>query len=317
MSTIESLYKDIKIYSIFLAISAFLEFLFEFIFPISYLPLANVLSFSLSNKLLMEYLGTAGLYLEYVALSIVAITLSYKVKALLPLGILLLISPILNLFVNSLSYIWLVFQVIIITIGIASILESFIKSRLSSLLSIPTMILVIMDLYAGYTMDFEHYTLNLSFTYLFLASVIGFGIYSILWGKIISKRSIISYIVGIFGAMTFLPLYFLVSSNRFMEIIMDMTIPAIFGIVFHNPFQLGLFLLLVSTALYFIVSISVKGNGYAGLGYFLILSTVFMGITGFHLIIYMVAPVIGYVLLNFKEGKGQKILNLKKKSVQR
>ncbi|AWR97952.1 cytochrome b558/566 subunit B [Acidianus sulfidivorans JP7] len=312
MSMIESIHKDIKIYSIFLAFSAFLEFLFEFIFPISYLPLSNVLSFSLTSKLIVEYLGTAGLYLEYIALSIVAIGLSNKVKALLPLGIFLLISPFLNLAINSLSPFWDIFEVAIMTLGIFALVESFIKSNLSSILSIPTMILIIANIYAGYLIDFEHYTLNLSFTYLFLASVIGFGIYSIIWGKIISKRSIIAYISGIFGAMTFLPLYFLVTSNRFMEIIMDMTIPAIFGIVFHNPYSLGLFLLLVSIALYFIVAISVKGNGYAGLGYFLILTTGFMGITGFHLIIYMAAPIIGYALLNFKDGKGQKILNLKK-----
>lgn len=312
MSIIEFLYKDIKIYSIFLAISASLEFIFETLFPISYLPL------SIPNKLFLEYIGTAGLYMEYIAMSIVAIALSYKIKSLLPLGIILLISPVFTFIPNySLSLLWISVQIAIMIIGVVALFESLFKSNILSLLLVPTLIMIVLSLYAGYMINFEHLTFDFSFTFLFLFSIIGFMVYTILWGRIVSKRSIISYIAGIPAAFIFLPLYFIVSTNRFMEIIMDMTLPAIFGIIFNNPFHVELFILLLSLALYLIVTIAIKGNTYAGLGYFLIMSTVFLGLTGFHLIIYMITPIIGFVLLNLKESKGIKILELRKKSVQR
>jgi len=312
MNITEFLYKDIKIYSIFLAISASLEFIFETIFPISYLPL------SIPNKLFLEYIGTAGLYMEYVAMSIVAIALSYKIKSLLPLGIILFISPVFTFIPNySLSFLWMSIQVAIIVIGIVALFESLFRSNMLSLLLTPTLAMIILSLYAGYMINFEHLTFDFSFTYLFLFSIIGFMAYTVLWGKIVSKRSIASYIAGIPAAFIFLPLYFIVSTNRFMEMIMDMTLPAIFGIIFNNPFHVELFILLLSLALYLIITIAIKGNTYAGLGYFLIMSTVFLGLTGFHLIMYMITPVIGFALLNLKESKGIKILELGKKSVQR
>ncbi len=312
MNIIEFLYKDIKIYSIFLAISASLEFIFEVIFPISYLPL------SIPNKLFLEYAGTAGLYMEYVAMSIVAIALSYKIRSLLPLGIILFISPAFTFIpAYSSSFLWMSLQVAIIIIGIVALFESLFKNGVLSLLLLPTLIMILLSLYAGYMINFEHATLTLSFTYIFLVSLIGFAIYTITWGKIISKRSIVSYIASIPAAFIFLPLYFIVSSNRFMEIIMDMTIPAIFGIIFNNPFHVALFILLLSFASFLIVAIAAKGNTYAGLGYFIIMSTVFLGLTGFHLIMYMISPIIGFALLNLKENNGIRILGARKKSVEK
>lgn len=303
----------IKIFSIFLAISSSLAFLFEFIFPISYLPI------TFPYEGLMNYLGVAGLYMEAVFLGLVAVVLSNKVRSLLPLGIALLVSPSLNLIHNySLSPYWSFIEIVLALLGIASLIEVTIKSNRRSLLFLPTLAMVTLTTYAGIDTIFLHGDLARCYSFIFIASLLGVIIYAIIYNKIISKRAMMSYIAAIPGLFVFLPLYFLVINNRFLEIIMNMVIPSAFGIVLYNPYNLPILLLALSVSIYTILLLAIKGNGYAGLGYFIIITTAFQAITGFHLLLYLLAPFIGFSILDYREIDNERtIMDDLKKLVQR
>lgn len=303
----------IKIFSIFLAISSSLAFLFEFIFPISYLPI------SFPYEGLMNYLGVAGLYMEVVFLGLVAVVLSNKVRSLLPLGIALLVSPTLNLIHNySLSLYWSFIEIVLALLGIASLIEVTIKSNRRSLLFLPTLIMVILTTYAGIDTIFLHGDLAICYSFIFIASLLGVIIYAIIYNRIISKRAMMSYIGAIPGLFVFLPLYFLVINNRFLEIIMNMVIPSAFGIALYNPYNLPILLLALSVSIYTILLLAIKGNGYAGLGYFIIITTAFQATTGFHLLLYLLAPFIGFSIQNYREIDNERtIMDDLKKLVQR
>ncbi|WP_162199551.1 hypothetical protein [Sulfuracidifex metallicus] len=123
------------------------------------------------------------------------------------------------------------------------------------------------------------------------------------------------YLASIPALFLFLPLYFMVEDNRFMFMIMDMTFSAIYGISFNNPDNLGLFILLLSLSTYLSVVIALKGNPTAGLGYFIVISDVFMGITGYHLIEYMLLVAVGFSLITLKsDGKENEV---EKKTIKR
>ncbi|BDC17287.1 cytochrome b558/566 subunit B [Acidianus sp. HS-5] len=303
----------IKVFSIFLAISSVLAFLFEFIFPISYLPI------TFPYEGLVDYLGVAGLYMEVVFLGLIAISLSNKVRSLLPLGLALIISPALDLFHNySLSPYWSLLEIILALLGVASLIEVTIKSNRRTLLFLPTLIMVILTTYAGIDVVFLHGDLVICYLYVLIASLVGITTYAVIYNKIVSKRAMISYIAAIPGLFVFLPLYFVVVNNRFLEIIMNMVIPSAFGITLYNPYLLPLLLIVLSVSIYSVILLAIKGNGYAGLGYFIILTTVFQAITGFHLLLYLLAPFIGFSILNYKEiGNGRTIMDDLKKLVQR
>ncbi len=267
----------------------------------------------------MNYLGVAGLYMEVVFLGLVAIVLSNKVKALLPLGLILIVSPILNVFHNyTLSPYWSIIEILLVLIGIASLVEVMMKSNKRSLLFLPTLVMIILTTYAGVDTIFLHGDLIICYLFLLMASLTGVVAYAVIYNRTISKRAMISYIAAIPGLFVFLPLYFLVVNNRFLEIIMNMVIPSAFGIPLYNPYVLPDLLLALSVSIYTILMIAIKGNGYAGLGYFIILSTVFQGITGFHLLLYLLAPFIGFSILNYREiSNGKTIMDDLRKLVQR
>jgi cytochrome b558/566 subunit B len=267
----------------------------------------------------MNYLGVAGLYMEAVFLGLVAVVLSNKVRSLLPLGIALLVSPSLNLIHNySLSPYWSFIEIVLALLGIASLIEVTIKSNRRSLLFLPTLAMVTLTTYAGIDTIFLHGDLAICYSFIFIASLLGVIIYSIIYNKIISKRAMMSYIAAIPGLFVFLPLYFLVINNRFLEIIMNMVIPSAFGIAIYNPYNLPILLLALSVSIYTILLLAIKGNGYAGLGYFIIITTAFQAITGFHLLLYLLAPFIGFSILNYREiGNERTIMDDLKKLVQR
>lgn len=105
-----------------------------------------------------------------------------------------------------------------------------------------------------------------------------------------------SYGLGIVAASTVMPLYLLVTQNRFMEIIMDMTIPSAVGITLSDPYSLGLVIISFGVVLFSVVGLLVKGRYMASAGFFLFFSTVFMGITGYHLMLYVIAPGLGLAM---------------------
>lgn len=257
--------------------------------------------------------------MEVVFLGLIAISLSNKVRSLLPLGLALIISPALDLFHNySLSPYWSLLEIILALLGVASLIEVTIKSNRRTLLFLPTLIMVILTTYAGIDVVFLHGDLVICYLYVLIASLVGITTYAVIYNKIVSKRAMISYIAAIPGLFVFLPLYFVVVNNRFLEIIMNMVIPSAFGITLYNPYLLPLLLIVLSVSIYSVILLAIKGNGYAGLGYFIILTTVFQAITGFHLLLYLLAPFIGFSILNYKEiGNGRTIMDDLKKLVQR
>jgi len=293
--------KDLKYYLVFLSMVFFMQFVYQVIFPISYLPL------SIPEKLPMEYVGTAGLYLGYGAIALVSLSLSTRIKSMLLLFATDVLSPILS------------HSVEITLLGIATssivIVESFLRQRqVKGILLLPILVMALLSMISAFTIDLLSFTFNPSYSFMFLISSLSFVLYTVLWGKN-NKRSILKYLASIPALFLFLPLYFMVEDNRFMFMIMDMTFSAIYGISFNNPDNLGLFILLLSLSTYLSVVIALKGNPTAGLGYFIVISGVFMGITGYHLIEYMLLVAVGFSLITLKsDGKEN---DVEKKTVKK
>ncbi len=283
--------KDLKWYTAFLFVAFFLQFFYQVIFPISYLPL------SIPGKLTMEYLGTAGIYLGYGASFIIALAMSGKIKSLIPLAVVDVISPVFN---HSLP-----FTILAIAVSIIVIVESFLRRKgLDTLLLLPTLALISFSMVSALTIDSMNFTFNPGYTYMFLLSVATFAVFAV-WGKQ-TKRDVLKYLLSLPSLFLFLPLYFMVESNRFMFMIMDMTFSAVYGISFNNPNNLGLFLVLLSVSTYLSVVTALRRNSMAGLGYFIVVSDVFLGITGFHLMEYIFLVTIGFSMITYNEGKVRK-----------
>ncbi|BBG27636.1 hypothetical protein [Sulfuracidifex tepidarius] len=283
--------KDLKWYTVFLFVAFFLQFFYQVIFPISYLPL------SIPGKITLEYLGTAGIYLGYGASFLIAIAMSGKIKSLIPLAVVDVLSPVFN---HSLP-----FTILGIAVSIVVIVESFLRRKgLDTLFLLPTLALISFSMISAVTIDSLNFTFNPGYTYMFLLSVVTFAFFTF-WGKQ-SKKDVIKYLVSIPSLFLFLPLYFLVESNRFMFMIMDMTFSAIYGISFNDPNNLGLFLLLLSISTYLSLVTALRRNGMAGLGYFMVISDVFMGITGFHLMEYIFLVAMGFSMITYKDTAREK-----------
>ncbi|MCG3109937.1 hypothetical protein L3N51_02234 [Metallosphaera sp. J1] len=291
---------SVKLVLIFLALASIFQFILQFIFSVSYLPI------QIPFQNVLTKLGQVGIYLGYLAIGIFSILSWKKVKALLPLGILLLISPAFTLINNYFtSPLWVMYEVIVATLGILGIAESFARAPVTSLVNLPTAFMVVLLVAAGLLVDISHVELLINYLFVFEVSLLSFLAYTVIWSSrnLSLRRASISYLASIPSLFAFLPIYFLVSSNRFMEIIMNMVMPSVFGIVLTNPYSLPLFVISLAIAIYLSVTIALSKNPYAGLGYFMIITTVFLGVNGYHLILYMVYPIIGTILLNMKEGK--------------
>ncbi|AWR99192.1 cytochrome b558/566 subunit B [Metallosphaera hakonensis] len=295
----------IKLILVFLAIASIFQFILQFILSVSYLPIQIPFQSALTK------LGQIGLYLGYLSIGIFSLLSWRSVKALLPLGVLLLISPVFTLVPNYFtSPLWIMYEVIIAMIGIAGIGESLLEGSVLSLLNLPTAIMVVILIVAGLLVDISHIELFINYLLIFEISLISFLVYTIAWSSkhLSLRRAAISYAVSIPSLFVFLPIYFLVSSNRFMEIIMNMVMPSVFGIVLSNPYSLPVFVISLAIALYLSVVVAIGKNPYAGLGYFMVITTVFLGVNGYHLILYMIYPLVGAILMNMKRTE-EKVLD--------
>ncbi|ABP94678.1 CbsB [Metallosphaera sedula] len=294
--------ESIKLVLVFLALASIFQFILQFIFSVSYLPI------HIPFQNVLTRLGQIGIYLGYLSIGIFSILSWKKVKALLPLGILLLISPAFTLINNYFSSpLWVMYEVIVATLGILGVVESFLQAPILSLVNLPTAFMVGLLIVAGLLVDISHVELLLNYLLVFEVSLVSFLVYTVLWSSrnLSLKRASISYLASIPALFVFLPIYFLVSSNRFMDIIMNMVMPSVFGIVLTNPYSLPLFVISLAVAIYLSVTIALSRNPYAGLGYFMVITTVFLGVNGYHLILYMIYPIIGVILINMKEGKSR------------
>ncbi|BFH72162.1 cytochrome b558/566 subunit B [Sulfurisphaera javensis] len=311
MSIFSSLEKDIKYFFIILGVSSFFQFMFSeaFIFP-------SALPIKIPAESILLRIGDISFYIFFISLIVISLILSSKIRALLPLSLILIISPFLAIFeVNYQIYYGI--EIFIIVISFAVIIETILKSSLRSILLIPSAILVIIGLIASFLIDFLHTSLFISYLNIFIISSIFFLIYAILWGKIISKRSIIAYIVGIISMYPFIMFAHEISTNRYVEMLMEMILPSALGITIYNPTHILYLTYTLSIIALSIISIIIKGNGAAGIGYFLIITTVFFGTYGYLLLFYMMVPTIGYVIMNYNEMKEKRIIDYFSKVIQK
>ena len=132
----------------------------------------------------------------------------------------------------------------------------------------------------------------------------------ILWGKIKSFRNYIAISVGLLSIIPFLFFENMISQNRYLEILMNMILPATLGINLYNPFHITLLVIALGLSIMGIVTSLIKGNAGASVGYFLIITTVFLGIDGFSLLIYiyMLTPIIGFLVITSGEIESKKRL---------
>lgn len=132
----------------------------------------------------------------------------------------------------------------------------------------------------------------------------------ILWGKIKSFRNYIAISVGLLSIIPFLFFENMISQNRYLEILMNMILPATLGINLYNPYHITLLVIALGLSIMGIVTSLIKGNAGASVGYFLIITTVFLGIDGFSLLIYiyMLTPIIGFLVITSGEIESKKRL---------
>ena len=310
MKIFSFLEKDIKYFFVILGISAFLQFMFSqaFIFP-------SALPVPIPGESLLIRIGAIAFYIFFVSLIVVSLILSNKIKALLPLSIILIISPFLAIF-NASYFVYYALEIFIIIISFAVLAETVIKSSVKSFLLLPSAALVILGLIASFSIDFYHSALFTNYLAFLAFSTLFFLIYSITWGKVISKRSIIAYIAGAATIYPFINFAHLILTNRYIETLMEMILPAALGITIYNPYHIIYLVYILALVSFSIVSIIIKGNGAAGIGYFLIITNVFFGTYGYLLLLYMMVPTVGYVVMNYNEFKETsliKIINRKMK----
>jgi|BEDMetMinimDraft_1075159.scaffolds.fasta_scaffold00078_5 hypothetical protein len=285
---------DLKTLLAVLYVGAVLQFLFrEATFAIIPIPLHI---YALSY---LGLLGTAGLMLELVGMMAILAALWRRLLLAAPLAVILAVSSVLA-FVYPQYYatnLWtgvtLTSVIFTAILGIEGMARGEGRRRASLLTALPLLIAVDVEAFLLYLHDGLLYT---DYPVLFLVAAIGAGVTSVLFGKPWGKRAALSYGLGAAASLSLMPLYLLVTQNRFMEIIMDMTIPSAVGITLTDPYSLGLVITSFSVVLFSVVSLLVKGRYLASAGFFLFFSTVFMGITGYHLMLYVVAPGLGLAM---------------------
>lgn len=89
---------------------------------------------------------------------------------------------------------------------------------------------------------------------------------------------------------------------------MEMILPSALGITIYNPSHLLYLVYFLGIITFSIISIIIKGNSAAGIGYFMLISNVFFGIYGYLLLMYMLVPTIGYVLMCYNEMREENII---------
>lgn len=292
MKIVDELKGNLNLFLISLGISSLLQFSFKqaFMFP-------SILPLNIPNTNLLLIIGNISFYFFFVFLLIVSIILSFTYKSLIPLTVILLVSPFITLIPNyENTFLLYSLEMAILILGLASTIEGLIKSSLLSILLIPTLILVNLGIFASILLNIFHDALFISYLRVYLISIAGYLAYVILWGKIKSFRNYIAISVGLLSIIPFLFFENMISQNRYLEILMNMILPATLGINLYNPYHITLLVIALGLSIMGIVTSLIKGNAGASVGYFLIITTVFLGIDGFSLLIYMLTPIIGFLM---------------------
>ena len=103
-------------------------------------------------------------------------------KSLIPLTVILLVSPFITLIPNyENTFLLYSLEMAILILGLASTIEGLIKSSLLSILLIPTLILVNLGIFASILLSIFHDALFISYLRVYLISIAGvFGICNIM-----------------------------------------------------------------------------------------------------------------------------------------
>ena len=107
-------------------------------------------------------------------------------KSLIPLTVILLVSPFITLIPNyENTFLLYSLEMAILILGLASTIEGLIKSSLLSILLIPTLILVNLGIFASILLNIFHDALFISYLRVYLISIAGvFGICNIMGAKL-------------------------------------------------------------------------------------------------------------------------------------
>lgn len=285
---------DTRRVSYFFLAGAVLQFLFrEAVFGILSIPLhANFLAY-------LGVLGTFGLFLTYLLSVVILVVMSLRAWSAIPLVLILAVSPFLVLGFPSYYSTgwWEGVSLLTIFLGLAIVLESMVKTRslLNLLPSVPMVVLLFLVDDSSIRLYLHMPVLEVDYVWALAPSSVAVVAYTLYRGfKGVSlKRNIVSLLLGLISLGSVIPLVLLVGENRFMEMIMDMVVPTVLGVNLVNPAELPLFLFLYGLALFSVVVLLVQGFVGESAGIFAYFSTLFMGITGFHLLLYEVLPAMG------------------------
>jgi hypothetical protein len=287
---------DIRRQVIFLLLlGSVLQFMFrQTLFALLPLPMhAPFLSY-------LAVIGTFGLFLYLTSFLIYAFLSFRSERLLLPVGVILLFSTVVPVFWDgyntTIVWFWLViFSVILSSALIVSSLRILRNVYLLSLLPIFALSLYSYYPYVLLTLHVGGLSFPTALLFL-LASVSFFTV--VLSQKKIGKRGLISDVLGFAVVLSFLTFILELIRNRFLQMIMDMVIPSTLGIVFVSPSDLLITLVSLSLSVAGIVMALGKGLQELATGYLVIMTTSFLGYTGFHLMVYLFSPALGAFLLS-------------------
>ncbi len=308
----EELKGNFNVFLAILGVSSFFQFAFKeaFMYP-------SILPLNVPDEGLLEALGNVFYYVYFFTLIVVSALLvqRYRLMALVTASLLVsLFAPLVPGY--NTSPLWYSFEVFIAVVGVSLMAESVLKSSPYSLLLLPTASMVGLGLLASVMLNVFHHALFTSYVTVYLVSLLGFLAYVVLWGERRGVRSYVSLLAGVLALVPFALLVHSLVDNRYLEILMDMILPSTLGIDLYNPYHITLLVLALGLSAMGIVASLVKGNYSAGIGYFLIISTVFLGIDGYLALVYMVTPIVGFSLMTYRDG-GKRIIDLISPTVKR
>lgn len=126
----------------------------------------------------------------------------------------------------------------------------------------------------------------------------------------LNKRGIVGYVVGLISIIPFIIFAHSILTNKYIEILMELILPSALGITIYDPSHIIYLVYTLGVIAFSIVTVIIKGNGASGIGYFMIISTVFFGTYGYLLLLYMMVPTIGFVIMNYNEFKETSIIKV-------
>lgn len=277
----------------------FLGVLLQFLFRQSVITLLPI-PLHLNFLGYLGLIGTFGTFLELSMLISLSFILTKLSKLMYYVAFFTLISSLLP-FIYPQYYAtpqWKFIIVFTIIFTIIIMVKSTISSKgMTKYLLIPTLIMILLVDVESIMLYLNIGLLVVDYALLLFLSSIGFLLFTFFWGKVGRRKAAISYLSGLGSLILLLPLFILVSRNRFMEVIMSMVIPSITGLTLLNSTDLFILLISYLIGLYSIIAMGVKGNLMASSGYLAVITSVFLGLTGYHLILYLFSPVVGYSLM--------------------